>query len=144
MTTDQVTLTGIVATTPRRITTSDGLDIASFRLASTQRRYDQTMRQWVDAETNWYTVTAFRQLAINIYTSINKGDRVIVTGALRIRDWDNAGKTGTTIEVDADAIGHDLSWGSSNWSRTTSTAPAAEMPEQDTETTSPDTEPAQA
>jgi single-strand DNA-binding protein len=144
MTTDQVTLTGIVATTPRRITTSDGLDIASFRLASTQRRYDQTMRQWVDAETNWYTVTAFRQLAINIYTSINKGDRVIVTGALRIRDWDNAGKTGTTIEVDADAIGHDLSWGSSNWSRTTSTAPAAEMPEQDTETTSPATEPAQA
>ena len=37
---DTLTLTGLVATLTLRITTSAGLDIASFRLASTQRHYD--------------------------------------------------------------------------------------------------------
>ena len=129
-----ITLTGLVATAPRRITTSAGLDIASFRLATTQRRYDQNTHTWVDGSTNWYTVTAFRHLAANTYTSIQKGDRVIVTGTVRIRDWESGEKTGTSIDVDADAIGHDLNWGTSTLTRTPKTAPAAEP-----ESTSPAT-----
>ena len=39
--TDTITLTGLVATTPRHLVTSEGLPITSFRLASTQRRYDR-------------------------------------------------------------------------------------------------------
>ena len=123
---DLITVTGIVATTPRHLVTSEGLPITSFRLASTQRRYDRTKSQWVDADTNWYTITGFRQLAINTIGSVNKGDRVVVTGRLRIRDWENGERTGTTIEIDADALGHDLSWGTSSFSRSvvTTNAPA--------------------
>ncbi len=124
---DLITVTGIVATTPRHLVTSEGLPITSFRLASTQRRFDRTKSQWVDADTNWYTITGFRQLAINTIGSVNKGDRVVVTGRLRIRDWENGERTGTTIEIDADALGHDLSWGTSSFSRsvvTTAAGPA--------------------
>lgn len=142
--TDTTTITGIVATTPRRMTTSTGLDIASFRLASVQRRYDQETQTWVNGETNWYTVNAFRQLAINFFTSVEKGDRVIVTGALRIRNWESGDKHGTNVDVEADSIGHDLTWGSSHWTRTRTMAPADETPEQDTSATFPATEPAQA
>jgi single-strand DNA-binding protein len=39
--TDNITLTGLVATTPRHLTTSEGLAITSFRLASSQRRFDR-------------------------------------------------------------------------------------------------------
>ena len=138
---DSVTLTGIVATTPRRLTTSTGLDIASFRYATTQRHYDQSAQKWVDGDTNWYTITAFRHLAIGVYSSINKGDRVIVTGRLRIRDWENNDKTGTSIDVEADTIGHDLNWGTSTFTRTPHKAAADDMPGQDTETTSPAPEP---
>lgn len=115
--TDTITLTGLVATTPRHLVTSEGLPITSFRLASTQRRYDRGAQKWIDGETNWYTITAFRQLAINVVGSVNKGQRVVVSGKLRVRDWESGDRAGTTVEVDADALGHDLSWGTSVFTR---------------------------
>ena len=122
---DVLTLTGLVATTPRHLVTSEGLPITSFRLASAQRRFDRSQERWIDGETNWYTVTGFRQLAINAAASIEKGQRVVVTGRLKIRDWENGDRTGTTIEIEADAIGHDLSWGSTVYTRSVSTATTA-------------------
>jgi single-strand DNA-binding protein len=114
---DLLTLTGVVATPPRHVVTNSGLDIVSFRLASAQRRYDKATSKWVDADTNWYTVSAFRQLAQNVLVSIERGQHVVVTGRLRIRSWEAGEKTGISVEVDADAIGHDLSWGTSALTR---------------------------
>ncbi|HWH97249.1 MAG TPA: single-stranded DNA-binding protein [Pseudolysinimonas sp.] len=122
---DTITLTGLVATPPKHIVTGDNLQITSFRLASTQRKFDRSEQKWVDADTNWYTVTAFRSLAANAIGSILKGQRVIVTGRLRIREWENGEKSGTTIEVDADSLGHDLTFGTSVFTRT----PAAAAPD---------------
>ena len=126
---DQITLTGIVATPPKHIVTNEGLQITSFRLASTQRRFDRAQEKWVDADTNWYTVTAFRSLAANAIGSILKGQRVIVSGRLRIRDWTAGEKTGTTIEVDADSLGHDLTFGTSAFTRTPAATAPADTPE---------------
>lgn len=117
--TDVITVTGLVATTPRHITTSEGLEITSFRLASSQRKFDRETKTWVDGETNWYTVTAFRALASNAAESVNKGERVLVTGKLKIRDWENTDRSGTTVEIDADSLGHDLTWGTANFTRST-------------------------
>ena len=114
---DTITLTGLVATTPRHLVTSEGLAITSFRLASTQRKFDRGEQKWVDADTNWYTITTFRQLAINVVGSVAKGQRVVVTGRLRVRDWKTDEKAGTTIEIDAEALGHDLSWGTATFTR---------------------------
>jgi single-strand DNA-binding protein len=122
--TDTITLAGLVATVPRHIVTAEGLTITSFRLASTHRRFDRSRDKWVDGETNWFTVTTFRQLAINVAHSIQKGDRIVTTGRLRIREWTAGEKAGTNIEVDAEAIGHDLSWGTSVFSRSIATAVA--------------------
>jgi single-strand DNA-binding protein len=105
--------------------TGDGLSITSFRLASTQRRFDRAQERWVDGETNWYTITTFRQLAINAAGCIAKGERVVVTGRLRVREWDNGEKQGLSVEVEADALGHDLMWGTSTFSRTVASASAA-------------------
>lgn len=124
--TDTITLTGLVATDPRHIVTSDGLAITNFRLASTQRRFDKKEQRWVDAETNWYTVTGFRQLALNVIASVKKGERVVVSGRLKIRSWDNGEKTGMNVEVEADAVGHDLAWGTSGFNRTILVSNAAE------------------
>lgn len=118
---DIVTLTGIVATEPRHFVTSTGLPITSFRLASAQRRFDRAKQEWSDASTNWYTVSAFRQLAVNAATSIRKGERVLVTGRLRLREWEEDERKGTAVEVDADALGHDLLWGTSSFTRSMTT-----------------------
>ena len=121
--TDTIALTGIVATTPRHLVTSSGLAITSFRLACRQRRFDRVKNAWVDADTNWYTVSSFRQLAHNVEQSVHKGEPVLVTGRLRIRDWENEGRSGTSVEVEADAVGHNLTWGTTALVR--SIAPSA-------------------
>lgn len=110
-------LTGLVATTPRHLVTQDGLPITSFRLACSQRRFDRSQNKWVDGETNWYTVTSFRTLAVNVSQSISKGDRISVYGKLRVRDWDNGERAGTSVEIEAESVGHDLAWGSSSFTR---------------------------
>jgi single-strand DNA-binding protein len=114
---DTITITGLIATTPRHVVTSEGLPITSFRLASSQRRFDKASSTWVDASTNWYTVTAFRQLAINAVPSLSKGDRIVVTGRLRVRDWQTDDRTGTNVEIEAETLGHDLFWGTAVFTR---------------------------
>ena len=126
---DNLTLTGLVATPPRHLVTGEGLPITSFRLASTQRRYDRGSQKWIDGETNWFTVTCFRQLAINAVHSIEKGQRIVVTGKLRVRDWANGDRVGTSVEVDAEALGHDLAWGTSVFTRSISTGLAESTPQ---------------
>ena len=115
---EQISIAGLVATTPRHLITQDGLPITSFRLASSTRRFDRSQNKWIDGETNWYTITAFRTLAINTSTSVDKGDRIMLTGKLRVRDWDNGERSGTSVEVEATSLGHDLSWGESTFKRT--------------------------
>lgn len=115
---DNITLTGLVATDPKHLTTSEGLAITSFRLASSQGHYDRDGKGWIDKGTNWYTVSAFRRLALGTASSLVKGDRVIITGRLRLREWSNADRSGTSIEIDADALGHDLNWGTAKYTRT--------------------------
>ena len=114
---DNIFVTGLVATTPRHLTTSEGLAITSFRLASSVRRFDRASNRWVDGDTNWYTVSTFRSLAQNSAESIQKGDRVMVSGRLRIRDWENTDRSGTTVEIEADSIGHDLTYGTASYVR---------------------------
>lgn len=115
---ENITVAGLVATTPRHLITQDGLPITSFRLASSNRRFDKALGKWVDGETNWYTITAFKQLAINAAGSVSKGDRIFVQGVLRVRDWDNGERSGTSVELEAEALGHDLTWGTSVFTRT--------------------------
>jgi single-strand DNA-binding protein len=129
--TELVTISGLVATTPRHLITQDGLPITSFRLASSHRRFDREQNKWIDGETNWFTITGFRQLAINLSTSVQKGERVIVSGRLKIRDWDNGERAGTSVEVEAEHVGHDLFWGTSVFTRTVLVADS--QPENDEE-----------
>lgn len=135
---ETLSVTGLVATTPRHLVTQDGLPITSFRLASSQRRFDRNQNKWIDGETNWFTVTAFRQLAINSAGSINKGDRLVVAGKLRVRDWDNGERAGTSVEVEADSLGHDLTWGSSVFTRTVLVREADPEPDEDDQASEPE------
>jgi len=116
--TDSITLTGLVATDPQVVSPREDLQITTFRLASNQRHFDRQSGQWVERDTNWYTVSTYRRLARNAYRSLRKGDRVLVSGRLKVRSWERDGKRGTSVEVDADAIGHDLMWGTAEFTPT--------------------------
>jgi single-strand DNA-binding protein len=114
---DIITVCGIIATEPRHLVTDTGIAITSMRLASPSRRWDRSTSTWTNGATNWYSVTAFRTLAANVHKSVKKGDRIVVTGRVRIRTWERDGRGGTSVEIDAEGLGHDLAWGISNWIR---------------------------
>lgn len=114
---DHITLSGIVGTEPRHFTTSSGVEIVSFRMATSQSYFDQSANEWKDPGSNWFTVSAFRQLANNCSTSIEKGQRVLVVGRLKLRQWEQGDKAGLNVEVEAVSIGHDLAYGTAQFTR---------------------------
>lgn len=123
---DNITVRGFVATEIKSSTTPGGVGTASFRLGSTDRRYDRATGTWIDGNTNWFTVQGYRQLAGNMGCSIKKGQRVIVVGRLKLRSWEKEGRIYHESDIDAESVGHDLMWGSANYIRTASnSAPAA-------------------
>jgi len=120
-----ITVTGNIAADPERRTTAGGDVVVAFRVGSTQRRFDKESNTWVDAYTNWYHVSAFRSLAEHALRSLRKGDRVIVVGTLRLRTWENDSRSGVTADVDAHAIGPDLRWGTTVFTRAPRSAEAS-------------------
>ena len=120
----KMTACGTVGTDPtvREVNGGDSL-VTSFRLASTPRIRDHQTNVWRDGSTSWLQVNCWRQLGVNVADSVSKGQKVVVHGRLMIREWTTEdGQYRTRAEIDADAVGFDLSYGRStfekvNWSQ---------------------------
>ena len=108
---------GNVASDIRFNSTAEGIPVASFRLAATERKFDRTQSRWVDGDVNWYTVSCWRALGENVAESINKGDPIFVVGRLNVRTWERDERSGTTLDITAELIGHDLSRGTAKFQR---------------------------
>lgn len=121
---------GQVATDPKLFTPAGGAEFCTFRLASGERRFDAEKQEWVDADPNWFTVNTFRSLARHAQRSLRKGDRVVVAGRLRVRQWETEEKRGTSVEIDADGIGHDMRFGVSYFTKTIGVEPGATQKEE--------------
>ncbi|MFC0503030.1 single-stranded DNA-binding protein [Micromonospora costi] len=114
-----VTVVGNVLTAPewRRTTQSNTL-VANFKVASTARRLDRDSGRWVDGNSLRVRVNCWRKLAEGVAASVMVGDPVVVCGRLYTRDWtDDAGNHRTLYELEAVAVGHDLSRGRARFLR---------------------------
>ena len=98
-------------------TTSTGASVASFRIASNSRRFDKSTNTWIDQDPSYLSISAWSQLAENVALSVHKGQALVVTGKLKVRQWQDADKSGTNVEIDATAIGHDLNRGTSEFTK---------------------------
>jgi single-strand DNA-binding protein len=106
-----VTVSGNVVGDPVVRATRANVPFVTFRVASNVRRVDYKTGEYIDAGTNFVNVTAFRALGVNLSNSLKKGEPVIVYGRMRINQWVNGERSGTTVEIDAYNVGHDLSKG---------------------------------
>ncbi len=105
----QVTVVGNLVADPRLAETKDGQAVASFRLASTPRRFDRATGEWKDGDTLFTSVTCWRALAENVYMSLKKGASVIVIGRLSVRPYETKdGDKRQSVDIDAMAVGPDL------------------------------------
>lgn len=103
-----VELTGHLGNKPELRFTPNGTPVCDFRVAATGRR--KVGEEWQDLETVWFTVSCWKQLAENVASSLNVGDRVVVQGRLGQQSYTRTdGTTGSKLVIDADAVGADLS-----------------------------------
>jgi single-strand DNA-binding protein len=114
-----ITVIGNVCSEVRHVVTESGVSVASFRLASTPRRYRAGGAGWSDGVTTYASVTCWRTMADNVSSSISMGQSVIVHGRLTQRNWEKDLRSGQTLEIEAYGIGHDLKWGTSAFQKST-------------------------
>lgn len=89
-----------------------GVPVLSFRVGCTPRHFNRTAGAWVDGETQWYGVSAWRRLADHAAASLHQGDPVVVHGRLIQRTYVNKhGLEAVALEIDAVTLGHDLTRG---------------------------------
>ncbi len=101
--------------------TKAGDPVASFRVASSARRFDRAKNRWTDGDTHYFNVSCWRGLAHNVVSSIGKGTPVVVFGRLRSREVERpCGDHVHSVryyDIEASAVGHDLSRGVAAFSR---------------------------
>jgi single-strand DNA-binding protein len=93
-------------------------EVTTFNIGHTPRYYSRKHEQWVDGETQWYRVHAWRQLGANAAQALKLGHPVVVTGRLVPRPWTTEdGQARLSLEIEATHIGHDLNLGATTFTR---------------------------
>ncbi len=108
-----VTVAGNLVSDVEQKVTSRGEAMARFRVAATVKRYDRASGSWVDGDTAYWNVTAWRRAAQNAAASLAKGHPVVVHGRIRQRTVDRAvpdapGVTMPVTYTDLEAISFGL------------------------------------
>lgn len=115
-----VTIVGNLTEDPELRFTPSGVAVAKFSVAVNRRTYDRQANEWKDGGADYHRVTAWRAVAENIAETLTKGMRVIVVGDLRSHSWTDS-KTNEKRygwEIDADAVGPDLSFATAKVTKT--------------------------
>lgn len=104
-----ITIIGNLTADPELRTLQSGVNVVTFSIASTPRTFDKDQNQWVDAPALFMRCQAWRDLATHIVTSLAKGMRVVATGRLSQRTYeDQTGVKHTVVEMTVDEIGASL------------------------------------
>ncbi|TVY99111.1 single-stranded DNA-binding protein [Trebonia kvetii] len=116
---NQITLRGYLTQEPRLFQrTAEAIPVTEIRVGSTPRRLNRETGEWQEAPASYYTVKCWRRLAINAASSLHKGDTVIIRGRFYTNTWiDSQQQTRTSLEIEADSLGHDLAYGWSHFLR---------------------------
>lgn len=105
----QLTIIGNLTDAPQLRFTPNGAAVANFTIASTPRTFDRQSNQWVDGEALFMRCSLWKEAAENVAESLQKGMRVIASGRIKQRSFqDRDGNDRTVIEMDVDEIGPSL------------------------------------
>ncbi|MFF5992218.1 single-stranded DNA-binding protein [Prauserella flavalba] len=105
-----LTIVGNVCSELSRRKLANGDEVLSFWLRSNERRYDKESGQWRDGRGMAVRVTCWRRMAGTVGASLSKGDPVIVSGRLYAAEFESEGRQRSIPELEALAIGPNLSW----------------------------------
>jgi single-strand DNA-binding protein len=119
MSENSVTLVGNLTDDPELRFTAQGAAVANFRIAVSKRIKDPQTNEWKDGDTSFFRINVWRQLAENVAESLTRGMRVVVTGTLKMRQWETQeGEKRSVVEVEATEVGPSLKWATAKVEKT--------------------------
>jgi len=115
-----LTVIGNLTSDPEMRFTPSGSAVCNFSIASTPRTFDRNSNEWVDGETLFLRASIWREAAENVAESLTKGMRVIASGRLKSRSYEDkkTQEKRTAIEFEIDEIGPSLKYATANVTRT--------------------------
>ncbi|SEJ58298.1 single-stranded DNA-binding protein [Demequina mangrovi] len=114
----QITVVGNLTGDPELRFISSGAAVVNFTVASTPRTFDRQSNEWKDGDTLFMRCSLWREAAENVAESLTKGMRVVVTGRLVARSWEQNGEKRTVMEMQVDEVGPSLRYATAKVTRT--------------------------
>ncbi len=122
------TIVGNLTRDPELKFSDSGKAVTSFAVAVNNRRKNRQTQEWEDFP-SFMNVVAWADLAEHCASSLKKGERVIVFGTLQERSYEGRdGNTRRVLELIADALGHDLRFGTTQFVKANAGAPKSASP----------------
>lgn len=114
-----VTVVGNLTADPELRYTASGIPVAGFTVASTPRIFDRDRSEFIDGEPLFLRCSLWRQAGENAAQSLTRGMRVIVTGRLKQRTFDDKeGQRRTVMEIDAEEVAASLTYATATVTKT--------------------------
>ena len=115
-----VTIVGNLTADPEVRVTDSGATLAEIRIAQNKRKRNSD-GSWEEGEPMYFQGTVWNDMAENAASSLQKGMRVIVTGRLNYRSWENQeGQNRSVVDIAIDEVAPSLRWARANIERTSS------------------------
>ncbi len=114
---NSITIVGNITRDPELRYTPSGQANVRLGVAVNRKWQDRSSGEWQEA-TSFFDVIAWRELAENVNESLKKGARVIVTGRLEQRSWEQEGNKRSVVEIIADEIAPSLRWATAKVEKT--------------------------
>jgi len=109
---NNTTILGNLTRDPELRFTPNGTAVVSFGLAVNRSIQNKTSGEW-ENQVDFFNVTAWYKLAENCAESLNKGDRVLVSGRLAQDSWESKeGQKRSTVRIVANVVAPSLEFAS--------------------------------
>lgn len=111
MPTNEVAIVGNAVRAPELRFLASGTAVCDLAIAHNYKRGDEE-------RVSFFDVTAFSSLAENVAESIDKGDRIIVSGRLELQSWETSeGEKRSKVVIIAECVGVELRFASATIQR---------------------------
>jgi single-strand DNA-binding protein len=99
---NQLTISGHLTRDPELRKLNGGTSVCSIRIAHNERRKDAA-GEWIDVP-SYFDVTIWSGLGEWIANNVAKGEKVVVAGRLRWREWDTEDGKRQAVDITADSV----------------------------------------
>lgn len=108
----EITIVGNLTSDPELRFTPSGQAVANVSVVVNTRKYNKQTQEWTDGEPTFWRCNIWRQYAENVAESLRRGMRVILSGRIETRSWEDrqTGEKRTANEIVVDEIGASLAY----------------------------------